>query len=330
MIYPMSDVAAVVDDSVLGTAEALVATNVPVTEPGALVGVVRTGLIGHTYDEVDDLAVCEAGRLVGLVTIEALLAAAEQSRIAEIMDVDPPVIAPGTDQQAAAARMVRHRESSLAVVDQAGSFIGVIPPYRLLGALLADHDRDLARLGGFLHDTRAARLASEEPVARRLWHRLPWLLVGLAGAMVAALIVGGFEDRLSEQVLIAFFIPGIVYMADAVGTQTETLMVRGMSVGIAVRQVVRLELVTGALVGLVVSAAFLPFAILVWHELDVAVTVALALFTACSIATVVALALPWLFQRFDVDPAFGAGPLATVVQDLLSILIYFGFVQLLL
>jgi magnesium transporter len=119
-------------------------------------------------------------------------------------------------------------------------------------------------------------------------------------------------------------------MADAVGTQTETLRVRGMSVGVAVRPVVRLEVVTGALVGLIVSSAFLPFAVLVWHELDVAITVALALFTACSTATLVALTLPWLFQRIDIDPAFGSGPLATVVQDLLSILIYFAFVQLLL
>lgn len=317
-------------EPVLGTVSALVATNVPVVDPQATAGAVRTGLVGHTYDEVDDLAVCIEGRLVGMVTIEALTAAAEQVPMVEIMDPDPPSIAPGVDQEQAAWRMVQRRESGLAVVGDDDRFIGVIPPYRMLGALLGSHDRDMARLGGFLHDSSQARRASEEPVHRRLWHRLPWLLVGLAGAMVAALIVGGFEDALAENVLIALFIPGIVYMADAVGTQTETLIVRGISVGVSVRQVVRLEAVTGLCVGLILATVFFPLGVLIWGEVDVAFAVAVALFAACSTATLVALTLPWAFHRLGVDPAFGSGPLATVIQDLLSILIYFGVVELLL
>lgn len=71
---------------------------------------------------------------------------------------------------------------------------------------------------------------------RRFWHRLPWLLLGLAGAFLAAGIVGSFERQLEENVILAFFMPGIVYMADAVGTQTETLVVRGISVGVPIRR----------------------------------------------------------------------------------------------
>jgi magnesium transporter len=62
----------------------------------------------------------------------------------------------------------------------------------------------------------------------------------------------------------------------------------------------------------------------VWGDGDVAFAVALALFSSCSIATLVAMTLPWLFQRFGADPAFGSRPLATVVQDLLSIAVYFA------
>ena len=60
-----------------------------------------------------------------------------------------------------------------------------------------------------------------------------------------------------------------------------------------------------------------------WHETDVALAVSLSLFAACSIATVVAMLLPWIFHRLGKDPAFGSGPLATVMQDLLTIVIYF-------
>jgi magnesium transporter len=210
------------------------------------------------------------------------------------------------------------------VVDATGSFVGLIPPHRMLGVLLAEHEEDLARIGGFLAGGARARGAAQEPVARRLWHRLPWLLIGLAGAMASAVLVGAFEEQLETKVLLAFFLPGVVYMADAVGTQTEALIIRGLSVGVTVRDVVRRELITGLAIGVAIGTAFLPFALLAWGDAQVAVAVGLALFASCSIATVVAMALPWAFQRLGADPAFGSGPLATVIQDLLSIAVYFA------
>jgi magnesium transporter len=113
-------------------------------------------------------------------------------------------------------------------------------------------------------------------------------------------------------------------MADAVGTQTETLVIRGLSVGVPIGRVVRRELVTGLAVGTVLAALFFPFSILVWGRVEVSVAVSLALLAACSTATIIAMVLPWLFHRLGRDPAFGSGPLATVVQDLLSLLIYFA------
>jgi magnesium transporter len=159
-------------------------------------------------------------------------------------------------------------------------------------------------------------------VTQRLYHRLPWLLLGLVGAMTSALLVGAFEEQLDKKVLLAFFVPAVVYMADAVGTQTETVLIRGLSVGVTVREVALRELLTGAVVGAVVGAAFVPFALVGWGDGEVAAAVALALFASCSIATLVAMALPWLFHRLARDPAFGSGPLATVLQHLLSIVVY--------
>jgi magnesium transporter len=182
----------------------------------------------------------------------------------------------------------------------------------------------MARLGGSMHDTATARTASEEPVLRRFLHRLPWLVVGLAGAFAAANIVGAFEAQLTERVIFAFFIPGIVYLADAVGTQTETLVIRGISVGVPVGRIVGREVLTGLLVGAVIALISFGVALVWWGEADVALVVALTLLAACSIATAVAMALPWAFRQFGMDPVFGSGPLATVIQDLLSILLYFA------
>ena len=216
-----------------------------------------------------------------------------------------------------------HGESTLAVVDNKGRFVGLVPPDRLLSILLAEHDEDMARLDGFLKGASSAQLASREPISKRFWHRLPWLIVGLAGAFAAADIVGAFERQLQEKVILAFFVPGIVYMAGAVGTQTVTLVVRGLSIGITVREVVKREVITGFCVALALALVTAPVALWRWGEPDVAVAVALALFAACSLSTLVALVLPWVLQRMGTDPAFGSGPVATVIQDLLSVLIYF-------
>ena len=114
-------------------------------------------------------------------------------------------------------------------------------------------------------------------------------------------------------------------MADAVGTQTETVVVRGLSVGVAMRRMVGRELLAGLAIGIVLAVVSGPLIWWRWGDGDVALCVGLALFAACSTATLAALLLPWLFDAFGQDPAFGSGPLATVIQDLLSILIFFGF-----
>jgi magnesium transporter len=240
------------------------------------------------------------------------------------MDADPPVVAPGLDQEEAAWKAARHGESSLAVVDGRGGFRGLVPPARLLSVLLEEHDEDLARVGGFLASTASARHAMDEPIPARLWHRLPWLALGLLGSAGAALLVRGFEADLASDVRLAFFIPGIVYMADAVGTQTEALVIRGLSVGVPIGRVFRLESLTGLLVGLVLAAVTMPAVAIVLGSAELALTVSLSLVAACAVATIVAMSLPWLMSRLGRDPAFGSGPLATVVQDLLSLVIYFA------
>ena len=105
---------------------------------------------------------------------------------------------------------------------------------------------------------------------------------------------------------------------------TETLVICGLAAGIPIREVFARELVTGAITGTLIGVVFFPFALVVWDDAAVAGSVALALGVSCSIATVVAMALPYALARSGRDPAYGSGPLATVIQDLLSVIVYFA------
>jgi magnesium transporter len=304
--------------------------DVPVVRPADRAGAVRRSLQERAYECASHIVVCEDGRFAGVLRIEDLLVAPEAQAVGELMDADAPTVHPGIDQEKAAWHAVQSGEAALSVVDKEGRFTGIIPPARLLGVLLQEHDEDIARLGGFMKRSSAARLASVEPVQRRFWHRIPWLLVGLAGAMVAADIIGSFEARLQDKLILAFFIPGIVYLADAVGTQTETVVVRGLSVGVDIRRVLRLELLTGLGIGLALALVATPFVWWRWDDAEVALGVGLSILIACSTASLVALTLPWLLNRGRFDPAFGSGPLATVIQDLLSVLLYFAIIGVVL
>lgn len=288
---------------------------------------VRAGLVGRSFACATEVAVLEGERLTGLVPVEALFSADDETPLGQLV-VDSEFVSPDDDLEAATRATARHGGRSVAVVGEQGRFHGLVPAERLLLVLELEHEEDLARLGGMLARTSAARTASEEAVRRRLWHRLPWLGIGLLGAMASAVVVGAFEDELRTQVLLAFFIPAVVYMADAVGTQTETVVIRGMSLGVPIRAIFVRELVTGLLIGALLGALFFAFTAVFWGDVRVAAAVAISLGLSCSIATAVAMALPYGLARLGRDPAFGSGPLATVVQDLLSIVAYFAIAAL--
>jgi magnesium transporter len=307
---------------VFGTASEHVCRLVPIANPQMTAGELRRSLETVHFESATHVGVCEQGKLVGVLRVEDLFGAVGDTRIGDIMDADPPVVAPGIDQEKAAWKAVQHGESALAVVDDRGSFVGFIPPDVLLAILLHEHEEDMARFGGFMRDSSMARKASEEPLLKRFWHRVPWLLFGLFGALLAADIVGAFEQQLQANVMLTFFIPGIVYLADAVGTQTEALVIRGLSVGVPIGRVMRSEILTGLLVGLALALAFFLLSWWRWSDANMLVAVALAILAACATASAIALALPWFLNQLGIDPAFGSGPLATVLQDLLSVVIY--------
>lgn len=154
--------------------------------------------------------------------------------------------------------------------------------------------------------------------------RLPWLTIGLVGGLATTILSSKFEHVLSENISIAYFIPIVVYMADAVGTQTENVYVRNLGTGhVKFSKYLAKELFLGVFLGAIFGAAIGGFAYAWLGNTHVATTVALAFFATMTTAPVISLFIPALLNKIHDDPAVGAGPITTVIQDLLSISIYF-------
>jgi magnesium transporter len=267
-------------------------------------------------------------RLLGTLTAAELLSLPDDAEVGTAAHRNGARVLPGTDQEKMASIALHHGVSAMPVVDAAGRLVGVVGPTRLMKILRREHVEDLHRLAGITRESDQAREALEEPPMRRVRHRLPWLVVGLVGSMVATFVVARFESALTAKPALAFFVPGLVYLADAIGTQSEAVAVRGLSLShVGLAKLIGGELRTGLLIGMALALLAFPMIWVVFGELQLAAAVTLALAGASMVASVLGLLLPWLLARIGSDPAYGSGPLATIVQDVLSLLIYFGCVS---
>ena len=164
---------------------------------------------------------------------------------------------------------------------------------------------------------------TKERVSSLIKERLPWLIVGLLGGIIVTFLVSKFEGILSKNISLAFFLPVIVYMSDAIGTQTENIYVRNLA---KFRDnflpYLLKELLVGVTFGIIFGTLLGLFAKL-WLGFDsVAITVAIAMLINGILAPVVALIIPELLFKEHEDPALGAGPFTTISQDLISLSVY--------
>ena len=305
---------------------------VPRAHPDTTVGELLDAIQGRPFDAAELVCACDAeGRLLGVVPLARLISLERNRRLGDVMLHPAPSVQPDEDQERIASIALHHGLDAVPVVDAAGTLLGVVPAAALLSILRREHVEDLHRLAGIDREAEQARHAMFEPPLRRARHRLPWLLVGLAGSVVATLVMTRFEHALKEELAVAFFVPGLVYLADAIGTQTEAITVRGLSLAHArLATLLAAELRTGLLIGAVLGALVFVLVLAGFGGLRLAAAVATAVLVAGVAATSVGLLLPWSLARAGKDPAFGAGPLATVIQDVLSLVIYFAVVSVLL
>ena len=313
------------------TAASHMVTQIPRAAVDTLVNTVIQSLRGQKFECADTVFVTDAeGRLEGIVRINDLLAGGER-QIVEIMEPEHEAVRYGDDQEQIAVLAMQLNMIAVPVVDDDERLIGAVPPEALFKILRAEHMEDLQRLAGIALHEGGPVVALDAPLHDRFRRRLPWLVFGLLASSIITFIMAGFEQSLSANLEVAFFIPALVYISGAIGTQAVSVSVRGLSTDdISITGLLQDELVIGTAIGASLGLVSSILVFVAFGDGALSLAVGLAVLGGGMVSAVVGFGLPWVFKRFGSDPALGSGPICTIIQDVTSLFIYFVLVSALI
>ncbi|NGM68401.1 magnesium transporter [Natronolimnobius sp. AArcel1] len=282
-----------------------------------------------------------AGRLVGVMSLRELLNAPEDDVVEDHMITDLVTINADADPELAANEMADRDFPALPVVDDDGYLVGVLRTDDMIDVVEEEATEDILKSAGFsfadVEESRSSAIL-ESSIPRILRLRLPWLIVALAGGLLAGGVIDFHEETLEGVVALAFFVPVIMDMGGNVGTQASTIFVRGLALGQiddrnAMKYFAREGLI-GLLIGLIIGSIGAGAAY-VWQmnepfATELAIVVFVGLVAVCVVASVVGYVIPWVMNKLGFDPAAASDPLITTVKDVTALLIYFGLASVLL
>ncbi len=314
-------------DTPLETAASHMITHIPRASADMPVSEVIQSLQGQKFECADTVFVTDTeDRLQGIVRINDLFADGER-RIGDIMEPEHEAVRYGDDQEQIAVLAMQLNMIAVPVVDDDGRLIGAVPPESLFRILRAEHMEDIQRLAGIRPHEYGPADALHAPLFSRFRRRLPWLVFGLFASSIITFVMAGFEQSISANVAVAFFVPALVYMAGAIGTQAVSVAVQGLSTdNISIKALLQDELVIGIAIGASLGLISFILVFAAFGDGILSLAVGLAVLGGGAVSAMVGFGLPWAFKRFGSDPALGSGPICTIIQDVSSLLIYFVLV----
>ena len=280
-------------------------------------------------EEVEDLlyiwVINGFERLVGLVALKDLVLESPERKICDIMNPEVISVDVYTDQEEVVKLVKKYDLVNVAVVDEHHRLVGRITYDDIIDVIEEEADEDIALMAGVIDQE-----IMEESIAKISKARLPWLIVGLFGGILAAVVINQFQSSLEKIIALSFFFPVIMAMGGNTGTQAATIVVRGLATGdiglVNIGKRLWTELRVSILNGLI-CGVILGLIVGFWlSDYRLGGIVALALMLIVLYSGVVGSAVPLALQRLNIDPALATGPFVTTLNDILSLLIYLGLV----
>ncbi|MCE5006904.1 magnesium transporter [Staphylococcus equorum] len=262
-------------------------------------------------------------QLAGVLSLRDLIVAENDAYIEDIMSERVISANAADDQEDVAQKMRDYDFIAMPVVDYQDHLLGIITIDDILDVMDEEASEDYSRLAG-VSDVDA----TNDSIIKTARKRLPWLIILTFLGMITATILGSFEDTLSQVALLAAFIPIISGMSGNSGTQSLAVSVRNISTGEIYEQskfkVALRETGSGFLSGLICSILLFLIIIILYGQPILAVIVGASLTIAMTVGTLVGSMIPLVMDKLKIDPAVASGPFITTINDIVSMLIYFG------
>ena len=265
-------------------------------------------------------------KLEGVVTIRKLILSDSDVILEDIMDTHIISAATLEDQETVADTFKRYDFDALPVVDNENRLVGIITIDDIVDIIEAENTEDFQRMA-------AIQPSQTEYIKTSAWqlskHRIPWLLVLMISALFTGNIIENYEDAIVQVAALSTFLPMLMDSGGNAGSQSSTLVIRGLALGeISAKDFFKVlfkELQVSLIVGFaLVAANFIRLYVLGSTELMLALTVCVSLYFTIVIAKMVGGVLPLVAKKLNFDPAIMAGPFITTIVDALALLVYFG------
>ena len=296
----------------------------------AIAHIRKTGVDKET---IDTLYVIDSNRkLEGIVPIRKILLSDENLLIEDIMDTNFVYIYTLDDQEDVASMFKKYDYFSMPVTDSENRLVGIITIDDILDIIEEENEEDFAKMNALSPSDEEYLDSSVYSLAKQ---RIMWLLILMISATFTGIIIRQYESVLISVVILASFIPMLMDTGGNSGSQSSTLIIRGLALGeleiTDYPKILWKEFRVSIVVGLVLAFInFLRIYLLERVDFIVSLTVCISLFATVVLAKVVGGMLPLIAKKFKLDPAIMAAPLVTTIVDTFALMVYFSTASLLM
>ncbi len=266
---------------------------------------------------------------VANVTLGRLMGSHRDVQLRDLTEEMFQVIPASLDEGEVAYAFNQYHLISAPVVDGEGRLVGVITIDDAMAVLDQEHEEDILRLAGVDDESSLSDTALE--TSRR---RVPWLLVNMVAAILAALVIGLFAETISAFVALAALMPIVASMGGNAGTQSLTVAVRALATkdltSANVWRVIRREAAVGLINGAIFAVLIGATSVLLYGVPELGVVIAVALIVNMMTAALAGTGVPILLERLGADPALASGTFVTTTTDLMGFFAFLGLASIVL
>ncbi|MCR5134268.1 MAG: magnesium transporter [Clostridiales bacterium] len=283
--------------------------------------------VGMDSETIYTCYVKEAGRkLYGIISLRVLVTNEPETPIEDLLETDFVAINVYDDQEEVAETFQKYGYLSIPVVDKEGRLVGIITMDDIFDVIEEETTEDIERMAGVVDSSNQEYL--DMGVFKHVKNRLPWLLVLMLSYIVTGSIITHYEAALSSVIALVAYMPMLMGTGGNSGSQSATLVIRGISVGdLDTNDALRVlwkEMRVSIIIGIVLSSVnFLRIYVFEHQQIGVALTVCCAMIVIVLAAKCIGGMLPLLAKKVGIDPALMASPMIASLTDMVSVTSYF-------